>query len=43
MITGQLPPIKGNEELKEKVKGIIENDERLEYIKKAIEHVTANP
>ena len=41
MITGQLPPIKGNEELKEKVKGILENDERLEYIKKAIEHVTA--
>ena len=41
MITGQLPPIKGNDDLKKKVKGIIENDERLEYIKKAIEHVTA--
>lgn len=41
MIAGQLPPIKGNDDLKEKVKGIIENDERLKYIKKAIEHVTA--
>jgi len=41
MIAGELPPVKGNDELKEKVKGIIENDERLNYIKKAIEHVTA--
>lgn len=41
MIAGQLPPIKGNDDLREKVKGIIENDERLKYIKKAIEHVTA--
>ena len=40
MITGQLPPIKGNDELKEKIKGIIENDKRLEYIKTAIEYVT---
>ena len=29
------------DDIKEKVKGIIENDERLNYIKKAIEHVTA--
>jgi hypothetical protein len=41
MIAGQLPPIKGNDDLREKVKGIIVNDERLKYIKKAIEHVTA--
>ena len=41
MIAGELPPVKGNDELKEKVKGVIENDERLNYIKKAIEHVTA--
>ena len=41
MITGELPPVKGNEDLKGKVKSIIESDERLNYIKKAIEHVTA--
>lgn len=41
MITGELPPVKGNDDIKEKVKGMIENDERLNYIKKAIEHVTA--
>lgn len=41
MITGELPPIKGDADLREMVKGIIENDERLEYIKKAIEHVTS--
>ena len=41
MIAGELPPVKGNDDIKEKVKGIIENDERLNYIKKAIEHVTA--
>ncbi len=40
MITGELPPVKGNNDLKEKVKSIINNDERLNYIKKAIEHVT---
>lgn len=41
MVAGELPPVKGNDDLKEKVKIIIENDERLNYIKKAIEHVTA--
>ena len=41
MIAGELPPVKGNDDIKEKIKGIIENDERLNYIKKAIEHVTA--
>ena len=40
MISGELPPVKGNNDLKVKIKGIIENDERLKYIKKAIEHVT---
>ena len=41
MITGELPPVKGDADLREKVKGIIENDARLKYIKEAIEHVSS--
>lgn len=41
MISGELPPVKGNDVIIEKVKNIIENDLRLNYIKKAIEYVTA--
>ena len=41
MISGELPPVKGNDEMKGKVKGIIEIDDRMKYLKEAIEHVTA--
>ena len=41
MIAGELLPVKENDDLKEKVRSIIANDERLKYITKAIEHVTA--
>lgn len=41
MITGELLPVKGNDALREKVRSIILNDEKLKYITKAIEHVTA--
>lgn len=41
MITGELPPVKGDADLREKIKGIIENDARLKYIKEAIEHVSS--
>ena len=41
MIAGELLPVKGNDALREKVRSIILNDERLNYITKAIEHVTA--
>ncbi|WP_297909836.1 AAA family ATPase [uncultured Parabacteroides sp.] len=41
MISGELPPVKGNDEMKGKVKGIIETDDRMKYLKEAIEHVTA--
>lgn len=41
MIAGELLPVKGNDALREKIRSIILNDERLNYIMKAIEHVTA--
>ena len=41
MIAGELLPVKGNDALRENVRSIILNDERLNYITKAIEHVTA--
>lgn len=41
MISGELPPVKGNDEMKGKVKSIIETDDRIKYLKEAIEHVTA--
>lgn len=41
MISGELPPVKGNDEMKGKVKGIIETDDRMKYLKEAIEYVTA--
>ena len=41
MFLGELPPVKGNDVLKEKVRDIILSDNRLKYIKDAIEFVTA--
>lgn len=41
MVLGELPPVKGNDVLKEKVRDIIMSDDRLKYIKDAIEFVTA--
>ena len=41
IISGDLSPVKEDEEMKRRVKDIIENDERLKYLKNAIEYVTA--
>ena len=41
MIAGELLPVKGNDALRKKVRSILLSDERLKYITKAIEHVTA--
>ena len=43
MILGELPPVKGNSDLKASVKSIFETDEKLKYLKDAIEFVTSNP
>ena len=40
MISGELPPVKGDEELKGRIKDLFLNDERLKYLKDAIEYVT---
>lgn len=41
MIVGDLPPVKDNADVKDKVRGIFETDEKLRYLKDAIEYVTA--
>ncbi len=43
MIVGDLPPVKDNDEIKEEIKRIINTDEKLKYLKGAIEHVTDYP
>ena len=43
MLVGDLPPVKDNDEFKEKIKRIIDTDEKLKYLKDAIEYVTDHP
>ncbi len=43
MIVGDLPPVKDNDEIKDEIKRIINTDEKLKYLKDAIEHVTDYP
>ena len=43
MLVGDLPPVKGNDEFKEAIKRIINTDEKLKYLKDAIEYVTNQP
>ena len=43
MLVGNLPPVKGNDEFKEAIKRIINTDEKLKYLKDAIEYVTNQP
>lgn len=43
MLVGDLPPVKDNDEFKEAIKRIINTDEKLKYLKDAIEYVTNLP
>lgn len=43
MLVGDLPPVKDNDEFKEEIKRIINTDEKLKYLKDAIEYVTDHP
>lgn len=40
MLVGDLPPVKGNADIKTRVKSIVEADGRLKYLKDAIAYVT---
>ena len=43
MIVGDLPPVKDNDVIKAKIEHIINTDEKLKYLKNAIEYVTDHP
>ena len=43
LLVGDLPPVKDNDELKKEIKRIINTDEKLKYLKDAIEYVTDHP
>ena len=43
MIVGDLPPVKDNDVIKAEIKRIINTDEKLKYLKDAIEYATGHP
>ena len=43
MIVGDLPPVKDNDVIKAEIKRIINTDEKLKYLKDAIEYATDHP